>query len=243
MRSNHLAVLLGLTTAAVVSTQMSVQAQTRNYQIQSGTTSISLDQDLLGSLGLNFSSAADTTTPASGFDFGFSIIPPSSEPGVLGTDFTFSYDDTTSTFTPLSGTIQHSGSIAFDVDTTKLALLSPLEVGNFSIDSAMFLVKDNFSTGLRLFDLQPNSSGPVFDGKNLVTSANLLFTQEFNDALGYAAGNDLNLTGVQVGQAQLSATAVPEPETNAAIAVLMAAAAVAIKRRHASRKNGSDAND
>ena len=238
MRLNHLTVLLGLTTAAMVSTQLPVQAKISNYQIQSGTTSLSLDQNLLSSLGLNFSSAVDTTTPASGFDLGFSIIPPSSESGVLGTNFTFSYDDATSTFTPLSGTIEHSGSVVFDVDTTKLALLSPLEIGDFSIDSDRFFVRDNFSTGLRLFDLQPNST-PVFDGKNLVTSADVLFSQEFNDVLGNAAGNDLNLTGVKVGQAQLNATAVPEPETNAAIAVLMTTGAVAIKRRYALTKNGA----
>ena len=241
MRLNHLAVLLGLTTAAMVSTQLPVQAKTSNYQIQSGTTSLSLDQNLLSSLGLNFSSSADTTTPAAGFDLGFSIIPPSADADVVSTNFTFSYDDTTSAFTPVSGTIEHSGSVAFDVDTTKLTLLSPLEIGDFSIgfDSGKFSITDKFSTGQPLFNLEINSN-PVFDGKNLqVTGANVLFSQAFNDVLGNAAGYDLNLTGVKVGEAQISATAVPEPETNAAIAVLMAAGAVAIKRRHTLRKNGA----
>lgn len=241
MQLNHLTVLLGFTTAAVVFTQPSVQAKVANYQIQSGTTSLSIDQNLLQSLGLDFTSEVDTTTPAAGFDFGFGIVAPSSD--VLGTDFTFSYDDATSAFTPLSGTIEHTGSLVFDVDTTKLALLSPLEVGDFSIgfDSGNFFVRDTFSTGLRLFNLKTNSA-PVFNGKNLVAGTDVLFSQEFSDALGYAAGYDLNLAGVKVGQAQISATAVPEPEANSAIAVLMAAgAALAIKRRHA-LKNRSTTN-
>jgi hypothetical protein len=57
MRLNQLPAILGLTTVAVFSTQLAVQANTATYQIGSGTTSLSLDVNLLESLGLSFSSA------------------------------------------------------------------------------------------------------------------------------------------------------------------------------------------
>jgi len=238
MRLNHLAIILGFATASVVSTQLSVQAQTKNYQIQSGTTSLSIDKTLLQSIGLNFNSAVDTATPAPGFDFGFGIIPPSSDAGVVGSDFTFSYDNATRAYAPVSGTIEHTGSLVFDVDTTKLALLSPLQIGDFSIgfdDDGLF-VRDTFSTGLRVFDLKTNNA-PVFDGRNLqLTGADVLVSQEFSNALSYA-GSGLDLTGLKVGQAQISATAVPEPEANAAMAALITAGvAVAMKKRRAALK-------
>ncbi len=237
MRLNHLAVILGFTNTVVASTELSVQAQATNYQVQSGTTSLSLDRDLFDSLGLELQSAPSTTTPASGFDFGFSILPPSSDPSLLGTDFTFSHDDATSTFTPVSGTIEHTGSLVFNVNTEKLALLSPLETGDFSIgfDDDGFFIRDTASTGLQLFDLGLNTNSG-FDGKNLqVNGVDVLISQEFSDALGYAAGSNLDLAGVKVGQAQINATAVPEPEVNSALALLMTAGvALAIRQRRRS---------
>ena len=79
MRVHSLAILLGLTTAAVASTQLSVEAAMMSYQIQSGTTTLSLDNDL-SPLGLSYK-------------LDFDMIPPSNDPGIVGTNFTFSYDD------------------------------------------------------------------------------------------------------------------------------------------------------
>jgi hypothetical protein len=224
MRVHHLAILLGLTTA-ITSTQLPVQAATMTYQIQSGTTTLSLDE-ALSSFGL--SSKVD-----------FDILPPSNDPNFVGTDFTFSYDDQTKDFTPLSGTIEHTGSVAFDVDTTKLALLSPLEIGDFSLDfdEAGFFLQDNVSTGLKLFDIQINNA-PTFDGTNLlIEGADVLVSQDFDTLLDNAAGYDVQVAGFKVGQAQVSATAVPEPETNIAVSLLLAGGmAVAIKRRHRAKK-------
>lgn len=223
MRVHHLAILLGLTTTVAAS--QSVQAATMTYQIQSGTTRLSLDESL-SPFGLSYK-------------LDFDIIPPSKDPNFVGTNFTFSYDDQTKAVTPLSGTIEHIGSVAFDVDTTKLALLSPFEFGDFSLgfDDAGFFLQDNVSTGLKLFDLQINNA-PTFDGTNvLIEGADVLVSQDFDTLLDNAAGSDLPLAGFKVAQAQVSAKAVPEPETNIAITLLLVGGtAVAIKRRHQAKK-------
>ena len=233
MRVHHLAIFLGLTTA-IASNQLSVQAATMTYQVQSGTTSLSLsgittdslDKDALSPLSL--SSKLD-----------FDIVPPSNNPGIVGTNFTFSYDDQTKAFTPLSGAIEHTGSIAFNVDTTKLALLSPFEIGNFSLefDNAGYYLRDNVSTGQRLFDLKINNA-PTFDGTNLlIEGADVAFSQDFDTILDNAAGYDVALAGLTVGQARVSATAVPEPEANIGISLILAAGMAAIiRRRHRAKK-------
>lgn len=233
MRLNQLSAILCLTTVAVFSTQLAVQANTTTYQIGSGTTSLSLDVNLLESLGLSFSSATDTVTPATAFDFGFGILSPSSNPSVLGTDFTFSYDDTTSVFTPLSGTLEHSGSLLFNVDTNRLTLFPTLEIGNFSIgfDGGFFII-DSFSTGLRLFDLAVNSNPAVNSTSLQISNVNVLISQEFADLLTNYSDpkSSANLAGTVVGQAQIDATTVPEP--GSVLAILTAAsAALAVSRR------------
>lgn len=156
MRVHSLAILLGLTTATVASTQLSVQAATMSYQIQSGTTTLSLDNDL-SPLGLSYKLDLD-------------IISPSNDLGIVRTNFTFSYDDQTQAFTPLSsGAIEHTGSIAFNVDQTQLALLPVFEIGDFSLefDDTGYYLRDNVSTGQRLFDLKINNA-PTFNGTNLL---------------------------------------------------------------------------
>ncbi len=227
MRVYPIAILLGLTTAIAASTQLSVQAATMTYQIQSGTTTVSLDKATLSPFGLSYK-------------LDFDIIPPSNNPNIVGTDFTFSYDDQTKAFTPLSGTIEHTGSVAFNVDTTKLALLSPLEIGDFSLefDDAGYYLRDNVSTGQRLFDLKINNA-PTFDGTNLlIEGADVAVSQDFETILDNAAGYDVELAGFTVAQARVSAnaTAVPEPGTNLAIMLVAAGTAVAIKRRHQAKK-------
>lgn len=233
MRLSHLSVIMGLTTATVFSTQLSVQAETRNYQFESGTTSLSLDAsalDLLGSLGLTFNSASDLVSPATGFDFGFAILPPSSS--FLGSNFTFSYDGATSAFTPVSGTIEHSGRLSFDVDTDKLTLFSPLEIGNFSIEFEDGIsIRDTFSTGLRLFDLALNSN-PVLNGKNFqLANVDVKLSREFADVLTNYSDSELSeeLAGTVIGKAQIDARTVPEP--GSILAILTAASAALTMRR------------
>lgn len=220
MGINHLWVLLGITTA-VVAAPFSVQAANLTGQIASGTTSVNLDLDLLKSVGLTLKSASGTVTPASGFQVGFDILPPSGDSNILGSGFTFSYDDATKEFTPLSGTIEHSGSVLFDVDTTKLAVFSPLELGNFSIGyDGGFSITDKFSTGLPLFDLALTSP-PTFDGKNFqLANAELRVSQAFSDILDNYSGTN-STKGLKVGTAQIDARTVPEP--GSVVAILTAA--------------------
>ncbi len=224
MRVHSLAILLGLTTATVASTQLSVQAATMSYQIQSGTTTLSLDK-ALSPLGLSYKLDLD-------------IIPPSNNPRIIGTNFTFSYDDQTQAFTPLSGAIEHTGSVAFNVDQAQLALLPTFEIGDFSLefDDAGYYLRDNVSTGQRLFDLKINNA-PTFDGTNLlIEGADIAVSQDFETILNNAAGYDVNLAGFTLAQARVSATAVPEPGTNLTVMLVAAGMAVAIKRRYQAKK-------
>ncbi|HBB34975.1 MAG TPA: hypothetical protein DDZ80_05350 [Cyanobacteria bacterium UBA8803] len=231
MHFNSLATIVGLTSAVVVSAQLSaVHATTANYQIGSGTTSLNLDLELLEDLGLSFNSASDTVTPANGFSFGFDMLPPSST--VLGTDFTFSYDDATDTFTPLGGTIEHSGSLLFDVDTDKLTLFPTLEIGNFSIGfDGGYFIRDTFSTGLRLFDLVINTK-PVVAGKDLqISDIDLLIAPDFAGLLtNYDPDLSEQLVGTVIGQASIDAQTVPEPGSVLAI-LTTASAALALNRQ------------
>ncbi len=233
----HLPIILGLTTTAVFSTQLAVQAETATYQVESGVTSLSIDAsalEVLESLGLSFNSANNTVTPANGFDFGFDILPRSST--FLGTDFTFNYDDVTGVLSPLSGTIEHVGSLLFDVDTEQLTLFSPLEIGNFSIgfDNG-FSIRDTFTTGLPLFDLAVNANPVLEDNKDLeIANVDVLLSQEFADLLTNYVGSDLSeqLAGTVVGQAQISANVSKVPEPGSVVAILAAASsALAFRRR------------
>lgn len=233
----HLPIILGLTTTAVFSTQLAVQAETATYQVESGVTSLSIDEsalEVLESLGLSFNSANNTVTPANGFDFGFDILPRSST--FLGTDFTFNYDDATSVLSPLSGTIEHVGSLLFDVDTEQLTLFSPLEIGNFSIGfDEGFSIRDTFTTGLPLFDLAINANPVLEDNKDLeIANVDVLLSQEFADLLTNYVGSDLSeqLAGTVVGQAQISANVSKVPEPGSVVAILVAASsALAFRRR------------
>jgi hypothetical protein len=233
----HLPIILGLTTTAVFSAQLAVQAETATYQVESGVTSLSIDAsalEVLESLGLSFNSANNTVTPANGFDFGFDILPRSST--FLGTDFTFNYDDVTSVLSPLSGTIEHVGSLLFDVDTEQLTLFSPLEIGNFSIGfDEGFSIRDTFTTGLPLFDLAVNANPVLEDNKDLeIANVDVLLSQEFADLLTNYVGSDLSeqLAGTVVGQAQISANVSKVPEPGSVVAILAAASsALAFRRR------------
>jgi len=236
MRFHHLPIILGLTTTAVFSTQLAVQAQTATYQVESGVTSLSIDEsalEVLESLGLSFNSANNTVTPASGFDFGFDILPRSST--FLGTDFTFNYDGATSVLSPLSGAIEHVGSLVFDVDTEQLTLFSPLEIGNFSIGfDEGFSIRDTFTSGLPLFDLAVNANPVLEDNKDLqIANVDVLLSQEFADLLTNYVGSDLSeqLAGTVVGQAQISANVSKVPEPGSVVAILAAASSVVAFRR------------
>jgi hypothetical protein len=218
MRFTQFAAILGCTTAAFVSIAP-VRAEAAIFQVQSGVTSVYHDLNFLGTIGIPLTGTNNTVKPiTSDFVVGFNIDP--------ATNFTFSDD---SGFTPLSGTIEHTGTVTFDNQVT---------VGNFSIGfdparainnaSGLFL-KDTVSLKTVLFDL--SAPGTVaFDGKDLtLANVNLLFSPEFASILGNSS-----LVGVVGGIARIDATVakvaeVPEPAS--VLAILAAGAALSATKR------------
>jgi hypothetical protein len=230
MRITSLVALTG--TVMIASTiAPAVQAATP-YQLTGGTTSVTLDNAQLTGLGLTFSSSSGTVAPASGYSYGFGILPPSSNPSAVGSSFTFNYDG--GLLTPVGGSIEHTGSLSYSVAPT-LALGSPFEIGDFGIgfDGVGFNVTDNYSTGTPLFNLAVNPANAILNGSNLSIAGSLLVSSELNDILENASGNfNLNLTGTTIGSAQINATAAAIP-TPALLPAVVGFLGAALKRRQA----------
>ncbi|NEP53582.1 MAG: PEP-CTERM sorting domain-containing protein [Moorea sp. SIO3C2] len=239
MGNYPLSLLLGLTATIVLWAPLPAQAEFILYQETGGKESIRFDGDgraVLESIGLSLDlgSIENTASPAPGFSFAFGLLPPSSDPSVRGSTFSFLYDDETDVYIPLSGTEELFGSVFFDVDTTKLSLEPQLEIGDFSIafDANFdFFVTDTANTGLRLFDLDSSGSPSV----DLTTQTSnledieLRISQEFSDFL-VAAGASRPVAGLKIFEArgdrtfaEPSSTEVPEP--GSALALLTAASA------------------
>ncbi len=129
---------------------------------------------------------------------------------------TFSYEDGLASF---SGTIEHTGTVLFNSDT--------VEVGNFTIgfdaaratgNNSGFFVESTTGIAAILFDIEA-PSGLTADSTDLSIEANLLVSPEF---AGFLQNNSLastDLTGVDVGDALVSAAAVPEPTSLALLAL------------------------
>ncbi|MDZ7995627.1 MAG: hypothetical protein RM022_001155 [Nostoc sp. EfeVER01] len=207
--------ILGCTTAAFISIAP-IQVEAATFKVISGVTSIDRDhEEILSSIGLNLTGTNQTVAPIpSNYLVGFNID--------SLTNFTFSDKGG---FTPLSGTIEHTGTVTFNNQIT---------VGDFSIGFAPertvtgasgLVLRDTFSLNTILFDL--NTPGLVaFDGQNLtIPDVQLLISPEFADILG-----DSKLTGLFAGTARIDAqvTAVPEPDS--VLATLVAGAALLAAR-------------
>lgn len=213
MRFSQVPAILGGTIAAFVSIAP-VQAQTATYQVQSGVTSVYHDLSYLSSIGLNLTGTGNIVQPInSNFLVGFNITP--------ATNFTFS---DVNGLTPLSGTIEHSGTVTFNNEVT---------VGNFSVgfdptrvtnNTTGLFLKDTVSLKTVLFDLSTPEK-LVFDGKNLTLSGvKLLFSPEFAGILG-----DSSLAGKLGGTAQVDAKVVrvaKAPEGASLVAILSLSAIV-----------------
>ncbi|MFN6566146.1 PEP-CTERM sorting domain-containing protein [Dendronalium sp. ChiSLP03b] len=205
MRFSQLGVILGCT-AVVCGLIAPLQAKAVNYQVKSGVTSVYHDLSYLSSIGLNLTGTNNTVEPInSDFIVGFDIDPT--------TNFTFS---DTGSFTPLSGTIKHTGTVTFNNQTT---------IGNFAISfdstrainnaSGLYL-KDTYSLNTILFDLSAPEN-VTLNGNNLtLNKVNLLFSPEFAKIIGNPslAGN---LAGVaRIDAKVVPANAVPEPTSTLA---------------------------
>ncbi|MEM9413041.1 MAG: hypothetical protein AAGA30_18170 [Planctomycetota bacterium] len=191
--------------------------------LESGQTSILLDFDLLSVAGLDFG----------GFDNDVIL------PGNLGPDSfafsingrddadratTFTYDS--SSFTPVSGTIEHSGSLFFNLGTVAAGNLSvgydPLrEVG----PNSGFFASSTFGLELLLFDLEEFSVLDA-DSDSLEIQANLLISPE----LAFLLQNP-GLAGTDIGDVLIEGQAIPEPTT--ALVISAWAGVVFARRRRA----------
>ncbi|MEH2250996.1 hypothetical protein [Nostoc sp.] len=215
MRFYQLAGVLGCTTAAFISIAP-IQVEAATFKVISGVTSIDRDhENILKSIGLNLTGSNDTIAPIpSNYLVGFNID--------SATNFTFSDEGG---FTPLSGTIEHTGTVTFNKNIT---------VGDFSIsfapgrtvkDASGFVLRDTLSLNTILFDL--SISKPVtFDGKNLtIPDVKLLISPEFATILQKS-----NLTGLFAGTARIDAQVAAVPEPDSVLATLVAGAAVLATR-------------
>ena len=190
------------------------------YRETGGKESINLDPEglsILEDVGLTFVSGENTALPAPGFTYGWALLPPNSSPNVRGTDFSFSYDADTDVYIPVAGTEEFSGTLLFEVDSTKLNLGSQLVLGNLSAsfnDRFEFSAVDTATTNLRLFDVK-SSGAPVIDVESqswFLEDIEILATQEFSDFLN-AAGAELSITGTRIATVRGDRVFVPENDT------------------------------
>ncbi|MEH2168731.1 MAG: hypothetical protein V7K41_19165 [Nostoc sp.] len=214
MRFFQFAGILGCTTAAFISiTPIQVDAAT--FKVISGVTSIDREhEEILSSIGLNLTGTNQTVAPIpSNYLVGFNID--------SLTNFTFSDEGG---FTPLSGTIEHTGTVTFDQIT----------IGDFSIGFAPrrtltgasgLVLRDTFSLNTILFDL--STPGLVaFDGQNLtIPDVQLLISPEFADILDHP-----ELSGLFAGNARIDAQVAAVPEPDSVLATLVAGAALLAAR-------------
>lgn len=177
--------------------------------VSGGQTSVSLDVDLLGSVGLELSGVSPAviipgTLPGS---VAFPINPRETIDPVRPT--TFVYEEIV--LFPVSGTIEHTGSVFFNNDA--------IEVGNFSIgfdvgrvggDASGFFVESTVGLEAILFDLGVTDLSAA--SELLAVLGDLLVSPEFAAILQAVDITDLDLTGTDVGNALVEGT-VPEPTT------------------------------
>lgn len=225
MRSSIVPALIGVSTIALTTIAAPAPAAAAVFQAESGVTSVFLNfEEVLSPLGINLVGADNVTTPAEGpFQVGFTITPE--------TNFTFSHEDG---FTPISGTIEHVGSVTLSIDT----LADNVTVGNFTIgfdpnrasDTLTgFFVQDTLSLNAILFDITTPPTGFNLTSDELLLGSGLAISPEFASVLEQLGKP--NLSGAVVGEAQVNANlqastaSVPEPSS---ILGLLAMGAIAV---------------
>lgn len=233
MRTYLVSILLGLTTTVAVCAPLPAQAEARVYQVESGQESFEFDPgglDVLESLGLSLASVENTAVPAPGYSFASEL---------RDTDYIFSYDDVTQTYTPLvPAVVDFTGSFFFNVDTTKLALDPQLELGDLVLRSGVppeFYFQDTVTTDLPLFYFEATRF-PVVDLESqswALDDFDLRITEEFSDFL-VAAGASEQIAGLKIAEARTDREFTEVPEPGSALAILMAGVALAVAKRRRS---------
>jgi hypothetical protein len=175
-----------------------------NSKVKSGVTSVALDTKLLKSAaGLTLDSTKNTVPPASDkYAVGFAIKPDSS----------FTYNRKNG-FTPVSGTIEHSGTVTFKTDGVGLVTVGDFSVGydasRKSDKASGFYVKDTASTGAILFDVGNPASLSATPTTFNVGKADLLVSPEFDAFLNKAGLAKQSIKGADVGDVQIDAMSKP----------------------------------
>lgn len=184
----------------------------QNTDVTGGQTSVLLDTDLLSTVGLDLSGVSDDVGMGNLGDasVAFDINPRDA----VSQPTTFSY--TVGDFAPFEGTVEHTGSVFFNMDM--------IEVGNFSIgfdenrimgDNSGFFVESTTGLNAILFDV-----GLVTEldpaANSLTIAGSLLVSPELATFL-----NNGSLAGVDVGDALVEGTsAIPEPSTALLLSML-----------------------
>jgi len=242
MNTKHLATLLGLTSVIAFNSVLPVKAEPQVYLEVAGRESLNLDPTtlaILENIGLTFTGSDNTAPPAPGFSIGAALLPPSSNPNVRGTTFTFLYDDDPLLYVPLGGTEEFSGSINFSVDTNKLSGLgTEFAIGNFSNafdETFSFFLTDTLTTNLSVLDV--TSPGiPTVDLNTqtwVLEGLELFFSQEFSDFL-INAGATQSVAGLKFADAKgdRSFVLVSTPEPGTTVALLVSSlGAIALKKK------------
>ncbi|MDJ0904070.1 MAG: hypothetical protein QNJ55_35305 [Xenococcus sp. MO_188.B8] len=168
-----------------------------DFVVESGVTSVFLDLPLLEeAAGLTLVTVDSEAEPFSeDFQVGFAITE--------DTDFSFTSDP----FTPLGGTIEHSGTITLALGETQVT------VGDFSIGfdasrvsetASGFFVADTLEDPLGLeilFDISAPGVAAVSEEQLEISDADLLLAPELTTALALP-----DLTGADVGDTRVDAT-------------------------------------
>lgn len=221
MRFPQFLVILSCTIAAV-GTIAPLRAEAAKYQVQSGVTSVYHDLEAFRQIGLDLTGSNNTVTPInSNYIVGFGITP--------ATNFTFS---DTNGFTPISGTIEHTGTVTFNNQTT---------IGNFSVGfdpnrainnaSGLFL-KDTLSD-LILFDLSAPETVSLNANSLILDQVTLFISPEFANS-SILSNSDLagEFGGFARIDAQVVSAGIPEPaSTLGLLAVGMAVLTIRCKNQ------------
>ena len=225
---NQVMNLVGLTAIVTISTGTTVLAKPVIYAETGGQESLILDPNglaVLETIGLTLNSANSTTTPKPGYNIGALLLPPSTDPGVRGTTFTFLYDDQDGFYLPLSGAEEFLGTLVFDVNNNLLpGLRSQFVFGNFSnsFDQTFsFFLTDTTSISLPPMFRVLDVVAPGFPDVDLNTQTwveediDLLISEELSNFV-LNAGASQSVAGIKLAKARadrnfVAVTTVPEP--------------------------------
>lgn len=205
---------------------LAVSSQANAVNVTGGQTNVLLDVELLSSVGLVLSGVGGPVIAPGNLGVGSVAFPINSRNALMpALPTTFTY--TAGTLAPFAGTIEHSGTVLFNANA--------LEVGNFTIGfdsdragdvTSGFFVADNVTfDGVPLFDVGIPSFLSATAGA-LSIAANLLVSPELAGVLQNAG-----LIGVDVGDALVEASAVPEPGTLSLLLAGLLLGGVALSRR------------